>query len=214
MAEARAEPNLGPGWDGEMGVWLDGVVKEFRGIGKHRGGLSDETTADLANWWGLSFSNKGIWIGKGVFGSVGAALSLPTQGLEMRKSLRWPRIESVEVWDSGRERINKLAVATFGILGIGAKKPLTNMMIRLPRESPIYFELDGSEPEWNVGLEPILRLVPAAAARLHFGQPVGTRDGSSEDVIGLLERLAGLMESGAITSEEFERKKQELLDRM
>lgn len=64
-----------------------------------------------------------------------------------------------------------------------------------------------SEPSWNPPPQPVFDAPPA------YQQPSGNAS-SADDLIGLIEKLARLRDAGALTEQEFNSKKSELLGRL
>ena len=142
-------------------------------------------------------------------------VSNDTGFLASRKTVRtepWSKIR-ISLQDSGMVRGNLATIAAFGVLGLASRTPTTLLSVRYP-DGDVYFEL--RRP---------YRLVRAEFARVvGNGSPAGDAitlgplDAETEqpdqDVVGQLERLAALHNSGVLTAEEFQHKKAEMLKRL
>jgi hypothetical protein len=210
-----------PGWDEWLGSWAGGN-HQYRARAKHRGGLPNEEVGNTANMWGIVINGQGIALGRALFGGGFAAVTnMPTAGMTLAYTEPWKRVRHVLVESTGTERVNKGALATFGLLGLGAKVPLVAVTIGFGTHDAI-FEADGSEFAWKTGLTPLTRSSREIADKVRIGPPTsyspastrpqGTSD--SEDVLSQIRQLGSLLEQGLITRHEFETKKQLLLDRL
>ena len=202
-----------PAWDEWLRSWGEGD-HQFRAKAKHRGGIPDAASENVANMWGIVFTSRGIAIGQGLFGGgIAAATNMPNRGMALTFGELWRNIRSVEVADLSKDRANKAALATFGLLGLGARVKLVGARIGLPNFDA-WFEADGSEFDWRAGLRPLLDSDAEIAAKIRFGgEPTGSAD-PELDMFAQIDQLGGLLEKGLITSEEFAQKKSELLDRL
>ena len=165
----------------------------------------------MANMWGLVFTEDGISVGSGVFGGGFAAMTnMPTRGMTLVNRLFWREIDAVAIEGLDTDRVNKAALAGFGLLGVGAKVKQTGVVIRTG-ERELVFQMDGSEFDWKNGLKPLMQNHTEAASKIHLGVAPAESSPARENPIDQLERLGGLLERGLIKQDEYESMKREII---
>ena len=122
----------------------------FQFPAQYRGGLVDTQPTRRKNIWLVQMIPRGLSIGQGVVeGLIGTAANLPTGGVAHWRSSPWDEVEFVHFEDTNQERINKGAVALFGVFAIGAKIPQSGIHVRYKDGAEIFLVVDGTVFDWR-----------------------------------------------------------------
>lgn len=133
-------------------------------------------------------------------------------------------------FEPSHSTVNPLAIAGFGVLGLGARTNLMVMDIRftpeakfaIPQESPdphTAFLINTHPYEIKLAAEAIERAIPSARGKFGMVQDIdpvassGSGAGQSQPSLAdELDRVAGLHERGLLSDEEFANVKRQILE--
>lgn len=202
----------------------EGAEFDVRTMARFLGGPVEQSVAGFDDLrWAFQLTEKGVWIGQGlVRGVTGLLTTLPTGGFVEIAKRPWEDVDFVWIADEGVARVNMSALATFGILGIGARRQTTSVVISIEAE-PYFFETKRSIVHWRAQLSELGRRHPQIDTKLLLNEPFPTtslptdepgsveKADSTDALSETLRALEKLRNDGLLSDAEYQVKRDQTL---
>ena len=139
---------------------------------QYRGGIADLAPTSRGNIWLVQMTPRGLSIGEGVVeGLIGKASNFPTGGVRHWRSAPWSEIEHVTFENTSVNRVNKGAVAFWGVLAVGSKIGQSGLHVSYKDGTEIFLVADGTVFDWKAKISSLQTAAPGTADIFEFASP-------------------------------------------